>query len=141
MFVQDRNEARNYFYLVWNKQKNKLPLEPIEVIIADVIVEHPEYHHYLEVKETSKENDFCPEGNQTNPFLHMGMHIALKEQASSDRPLGIKKIIKKVMSNSDSMHDAEHKMMECLGQILWEAQRSNSVPDDNKYLESLNKIC
>ena len=69
------------------------------------------------------------------------MHIALKEQASSDRPLGIKKIIKKIMSKSNSIHDAEHRMMECLGQILWEAQRSNSVPDDDKYLEFLNKIC
>jgi Domain of unknown function (DUF1841) len=140
MFVQDRNEARNYFYQVWNKQNNKLPLEPIEAIIADVILEHPEYHHYLEVEESSKENDFSPEQNETNPFLHMGMHIALKEQVNSDRPVGVKNIFKKIMAKSISMHDAEHKMMECLGQVLWEAQRNQALPDDKNYLECLNKV-
>tara|TARA_R110000782_G_scaffold158901_3_gene251037 strand:+ start:3703 stop:4128 length:426 start_codon:yes stop_codon:yes gene_type:complete len=141
MFVQDRNEARNYFYLVWKKQKNKLPLEPIEAIIADVIMEHPEYHHYLEAEESSMENNFSPEQNETNPFLHMGMHIALKEQVNSDRPAGITNILKKIMAKSISTHDAEHKMMECLGRILWEAQRNNALPDDNEYLECLRKVC
>lgn len=141
MFVQDRNEARNYFYQVWSKQKNKLPLEPIEAVIADVIMEHPEYHHYLEEQESSKENDFSPEQNETNPFLHMGMHIALKEQVSSNRPAGINDAYKRIMAKSLSTHDAEHKMMECLGQVLWEAQRNNTLPDDNNYLECLNKAC
>lgn len=141
MFVQDRNEARDYFYQVWGKHKNRLPLEPIEVIISDVILEHPEYHHYLDEKETSYENDFSPEQNESNPFLHMGMHIALKEQVSSDRPVGINSIFKKMMTKSISFHDAEHKMMECLGQTLWEAQRNNTFPDDNKYLECLKRTC
>jgi hypothetical protein len=139
MFVQDRDEARSYFYQVWSKQKNKLPLEPIEAIISDVIMEHPEYHHYLEVEESSKENDFSPEQNETNPFLHMGMHIALKEQVSSNRPTGINDAYKKIMTKSSSTHDAEHKMMECLGRILWEAHRNNALPNDDDYLECLNK--
>lgn len=141
MFVQDRNEARNYFYQVWKKQQNKLPLEPIEAIISDVILEHPEYHHYLEEQESSAENDFKPEQNETNPFLHMGMHIALKEQLSSDRPAGVSEVYKKIVNKSVSIHDAEHKMMECLGRILWEAQRNNSLPNDEDYLECLNKAC
>ncbi len=141
MFVQDRNEARDYYFQVWSKQKQKLPLEPIEAIISDVILEHPEYHHYLEQKESSRENDFSVEQNESNPFLHMGMHIALKEQVSSDRPAGISAVFKKILNKSISVHDAEHKMMECLGRILWEAQRNQSLPDDNAYLECLKRAC
>jgi len=140
MFVQDRNEARDYFFQVWDKQKNKLPLEPIEGIISGVILEHPEYHHYLDNKEISYNNDFSSEQNETNPFLHMGMHIALKEQVNSDRPAGINNIFNKLMTKSVSVHDAEHKMMECLGQSLWEAQRNHTSPDENNYLECLKRI-
>ncbi len=140
MFVQNRNEARDYFFQVWNKHKNKLPLEPIEVVISDVITEHPEYHHYLDDKESFAENDFKPEQNQTNPFLHMGMHIALKEQVSADRPNGITQVFNQLIAKSVSTHDAEHKMMECLGQSLWEAQRNNTMPDENNYLECLRRI-
>ena len=140
MFVQNRNEARDYFFQVWDKHNNKLPLEPIEAIISDVILEHPEYHHYLDDKASSADSDFKPEQNETNPFLHMGMHIALKEQVSSDRPIGIKKLFNQLMTKSISVHDTEHKMMECLGQSLWEAQRDNSLPDENNYLECLRRI-
>lgn len=140
MFVQNRNEARDYFFQVWDKHKNKLPLEPIEVIICDVIIGHPEYHHYLNDKESAAENDFKPEQNQTNPFLHMGMHIALKEQVSADRPNGITQVFNQLIAKSVSGHDAEHKMMECLGQSLWEAQRNNTMPDENNYLECLRRI-
>lgn len=140
MFVQDRNEARNVFFQVWSKFKNNLPLEPIEAIISDVIKEHPEYHHYLDDKETSVQNDFKPEQNQTNPFLHMGMHIAIKEQINSDRPGGIAQVFNQIMLKSVSMHDAEHRMMECLGQSLWEAQRNNALPDESNYLECLKRI-
>lgn len=140
MFVQDRNEARDVFFLVWGKHKNKLPLEPIEAIISDVIQEHPEYHYYLDDKENFSNSDFKPEQNQTNPFLHMGMHIALKEQVSSNRPNGISQVFKQLMTKSLSVHDAEHKMMECLGQSLWEAQRNNTMPDENNYLECLRRI-
>jgi len=140
MFVQDRNEARDYFFQVWDKQKNKLPLEPIEGIISGVISEHPEYHHFLDNREISYNNDFSPEQKETNPFLHMGMHIALKEQVDSDRPAGINTIFNKLMTKSVSVHDAEHKMMECLGQSLWEAQHKQTLPGANVYLECLQRI-
>ncbi len=140
MFVQDRNEARDYFFKVWEKQKSNLPLEPIEAIISDVIHAHPEYHHYLDEKDISYNNDFGPEQNQTNPFLHMGMHIALKEQVGSDRPTGVNAIFNRILNRSISIHDAEHKMMECLGTSLWQAQRSNTFPDENSYLDCLKRI-
>ena len=123
MFVQDRNEARDYFYAVWDKVKNKSPLQPIEVIISDVISQHPEYHVCLDNKEATFEEDFTPEQGTTNPFLHMGMHIALIEQVSSNRPEGINALYTELTARSSLAHDVEHKMMECLGQALWEAQR------------------
>lgn len=140
MFARDRNATRNYFFQVWDKYKNRLPLEPVETIISDVILEHPEYHHYLEDKETSGQHDFKPEQNETNPFLHMGMHIALKEQVNADRPAGVVVIFNKLLTESVAVHDAEHKMMECLGRCLWEAQKNKSLPDEQSYLECLNRI-
>lgn len=140
MFVQDRKEARDYFFQVWAKHKNRLPLEPIEAIISEVILEHPEYHHYLDDMKLSSNNNFEPEQNETNPFLHMGMHIALKEQVNSDRPAGVSQLFNQLMTKSISVHDTEHKMMECLGQSLWEAQRNNNLPDENNYLECLKRI-
>ena len=80
------------------------------------------------------------ENNEINPFLHMGMHIALKEQVNSDRPIGINTIFKQIISRSITLHDAEHKMMECLGTSLWEAQCKNQLPDENEYMECLKRI-
>lgn len=140
MFVGNRNEARDYFFHVWEKVNKQLPLEPLETIISQVILEHPEYHSYLDNKEDSLNHEFTPEQDQTNPFLHMGMHIALKEQVGTNRPEGISDVFNSLMSQSDSVHDAEHRMMECLGQSLWEAQRNQTLPDESSYLECLKRI-
>ena len=140
MLFQNRDESRTYFYNVWKKQKNRLPLQPIEVIIFDVISDHPEYHRYLENKNSMFENNFSENDNEINPFLHMGMHIALKEQINSNRPIGINEIFTRISSKSISMHDAEHKMIECLERSLWEAHYKNEIPSDNRYIECLKKI-
>ena len=140
MLVQDRNEAREFFFQVWEKFKHKRPLEPIEAIISDVIMQHPEYHVYLDNKEESIQHDFNPEQGMTNPFLHMGMHIALKEQIIADRPSGISSVFNSLIAKFDSVHDVEHRMMECLGQCLWEAQRKNGFPDESKYLACLKEL-
>ena len=140
MFVGNRNEARDYFFQVWERVNKQLPLEPLETIISQVILEHPEYHSYLDNKEDLLNHEFTPEQNQTNPFLHMGMHIALKEQVGTNRPKGISDVFNSLMSQTDSVHDAEHRMMECLGQSLWEAQRNQTLPDESSYLECLKRI-
>ena len=140
MFVQNRNEARHVFFQVWQKLNKQQPLQPLEAMISDVILEHPEYHHYLENSAVSEDHDFSPEQNQSNPFLHMGMHIALKEQVSADRPKGISALFSKLLARSGSAHDIEHKMMECLGQSLWEAQRENRLHDEDRYMDCLKRI-
>jgi len=114
-------------------------LEPMEALIAEVIELHPEYQPLLEDETAVDQLEFTPEQGQTNPFLHMGMHIALREQAGGDRPAGVRAIYQRLV-DALGAHAAEHAMMECLGQSLWEAQRENRAPDENAYLECLKKL-
>ena len=140
MFLKDRNESRAFFCNTWKKYKNGLTLEPVEALISDIILKHPEYHKHLLLDKSFKNTNFDIENNDTNPFLHMGMHIALEEQISSDRPPGIAAIYRKLILKSNSAHDVQHKMMECLGISLWEAHTKKMLPDENKYIECLKKI-
>ena len=136
---QSRDEIRQVYFKVWQKMQDQALLEPLEAIIADVIKLHPEYHSILETGETAKQMDFSPEDGQTNPFLHMGMHITLREQAGGDRPAGILGIYQQLVQQR-GIHDTEHAMMECLGEALWHAQRSNALPDEIAYLECLRRL-
>lgn len=136
---QSRDEVRQVYLEVWEKMQQKALLEPMEGLIADVIEAHPEYHALLEADAEVRQLDFTPEQGRTNPFLHMGMHIALREQAGTDRPPGIKAVYQRLVS-SKGQHEAEHAMMECLGQALWNAQRTNQMPDESAYLDCLQKL-
>jgi len=134
-----RDEVRQVYLGVWHKIQQQLVLEPMEALIADVIETHPEYHALLAASDDIKQQEFTPEQGQTNPFLHMGMHITLREQAGTDRPAGIRAIHQKLVSKNGA-HEAEHAMMECLGQTLWNAQRNNQPPDEDAYLDCLRKL-
>jgi hypothetical protein len=137
--LQSRDEVRQVYLNVWHKMQQQLLLEPMEAMIADVIETHPEYHALLEDSADIKQRDFTPDQGQTNPFLHMGMHIALREQAGADHPRGIQDLYRRLIS-SKGQHEAEHAMMECLGQALWNAQRSHQAPDESAFLECLKKL-
>jgi len=136
---QSRDEVRQVYLGVWHKIQQKLVLEPMEALIADVIEIHPEYHALLASGDDIGQQEFTPEQGQTNPFLHMGMHITLREQAGTDRPPGIRAIHQKLLSKQGA-HEAEHAMMECLGETLWNAQRNNQPPDEDAYLDCLRKL-
>ncbi len=136
---QSRDEVRQVYLDVWRKLQQNSLLEPMEAIIAEVIEIHPEYHSLLEQNEDVRQQEFTPEQGQTNPFLHMGMHIALREQAGADRPPGIQAIYHRLVA-SRGQHEAEHAMMECLGQSLWSAQRNGTTPDETEYLDCLKKL-
>lgn len=136
---QSRDEIRRVYLTVWHKLQQGQLLEPMEALIAEVIELHPEYQALLDDGASVEQREFTPEHGQTNPFLHMGMHIALREQANSDRPAGIKRIYDKLCATR-GRHEAEHEMMECLGQSLWQAQRDNRPPDEAAYLECLKKL-
>ncbi len=136
MFVQDRDSSRRFFVEVWKKYQ---PGQPLEDLVLAVIKEHPEYHALLEQDENVLQ-EFTPDMGVTNPFLHMGMHIAIREQVSSDRPPGIRKIYQDLMVKYVSVHDLEHRIMECLGETLWSAQRNNTLPDEAVYLDCIKRI-
>jgi hypothetical protein len=139
MFGNDRNELRKVFYDCWQLRQANNPLDAMQTIIANIIELHPEYHQLLDNKDTL-DKDYLPDEGETNPFLHMSMHIALHEQISTDRPAGIKTVYQKLTLKHGAAHDAEHAMMECLGEALWRAQRDNAMPDEHAYLQCLQKL-
>lgn len=137
MISQDKGQLRGFFSSAWKKRQNSLPMEPLESMVADIIEQHPEYQRYIG-SQAHPDQDF-PEG-ETNPFLHMGMHITLSEQIGADSPQGIRVIHQKLSEKFSTAHQAEHEMMECLGLILWEAQRANQMPDEVSYVKCLKKL-
>ncbi len=140
MFGNDRNQLRQYYIDVWHKAQNNQALEPLEKIIADVISQHPEYQPVLSDKDTAMGKEYLPESGESNPFMHMGMHIAIHEQLSANRPEGIREIYQKIATRCGDTHEAEHKMTECLAEMMWQAQRSSTAPDEKVYLKRLKKL-
>lgn len=137
--LQNRDEIRRVYIDVWNKCQQGALLEPMESVIASVIELHPEYHELLQQGAVAQQAEFSAEAGHSNPFLHMGMHIALREQTGTDRPSGISRIHQQLTARL-GQHEAEHGMMECLGQVLWRAQRDYAMPDESAYLECLQKL-
>lgn len=138
MFGQDRTDLRQMFFTAWEKHKNRQLMEPLEAVVAKIIELHPEYHALLEDKDTL-DRDYTPEMGQTNPFLHMAMHISIQEQLSTKRPTGIEQLHLSILKKNNDPHETEHLMMECLGKMLWESQSQNKMPDENDYLICLKQ--
>jgi len=136
---QNRDELRLFYLEAWRKYRERLPMEPLEAQIADVIALHPEYQAALENAD-ALDKDYTPESGQSNPFLHMGLHLAIREQVSTDRPQGIRVAFDAAVKKFGSPHDAEHQLIECLAEALWDAQRSGRAPDEMAYLERVRKI-
>ena len=140
MFNPSRDEVRSFFIDTWRKQRAGEILTPLEAIAADWIVEHPEYHDALADTEGSAAGaDYSPERGQTNPFLHLSMHLAISEQLSIDQPPGIRAAHERLAARLGSTHDAQHAIMECLGETIWEAQRNNTPPDSDAYLARIER--
>ena len=135
---QDRHELRKTYADAWQKYCDKRPMSALEAQIAAVISEHPEYQDTVASPELDR--DFTPEGGETNPFLHMGLHLGLREQVATNRPAGIAEIFERLAAQAQSAHAAEHQMIECLAEALWEAQSQNRAPDDRQYLERLRLL-
>lgn len=140
MFNMDRDQSRQIFFQAWRKHNRQEVLEPMESLIVDVIRLHPEYHALLENPETMRDKDYFPEMGETNPFLHMGLHIAIREQISINQPFGIKHHYQRLLSKHQDPHIVEHQIMECLAQMIWEAQRTHSMPNNDLYLECIAKL-
>jgi hypothetical protein len=138
IFGQDRHELRKMYADAWQKQVAGQPLSPLESLIAAVVAQHPEYHDAL--TGGNLDQDYTAEGGRTNPFLHMGLHLGIREQVATDRPTGIATIYEALAAREGDPHAAEHRMIECLAETLWEAQSTNRAPDEALYLERLRRL-
>ena len=131
---------RRMYLDAWRKFSAHAPLEPLEAQLAAVIAEHPEYIAWLEAGDQALSADFTPEGGRENPFLHMGLHLAIREQVATNRPPGIADIHQKLSARLGGAHEAEHAMLEPLAETLWDAQRQGRMPDEQSYFERLRKL-
>lgn len=141
MFGQDRYTLRQYYHQVWQKWQKQQPLSALEQQIAVVIQEHPEYHTAL-ADDANHQQEYFVENGQSNPYLHMGLHLALREQVATNRPAGISEIYRQLMQKHGEDHlVVEHLMMECLTESIWQAQRQQTMPDEAAYLQDLKQRC
>lgn len=138
IFGQDRNELRRMYADAWEKRCNEVPLTPLETQIADVVESHPEYH--ADVLSDDLDKNYKPDGGKTNPFLHMGLHLGIREQIATNRPPGISHVYATLVIRTGDAHMAEHRMIDCLAETLWEAQSQNSAPDEKTYLDRLRRL-
>ncbi len=138
MTPPDQSTLRALYINTWQKSKTQALLTPLESQIAQVISEHPEYHMRLKPEHLNAQ--YFPELQQTNPFLHMGLHLALREQVATDRPAGIHAIFKTLLGKTQDPLQAEHQMMDALIEALWHAQRNNTLPDEGAYVKALQAL-
>jgi len=134
-----QSDVRRFFCDTWAKHQAGQPLTPLEALAADWISQHPEYHADLSDVEKALAAQFQVEEGRTNPFLHLSMHLTLSEQYRIDQPIGVKKALEDLTVRMGSLHRAHHEAMECLGQMVWESQRSGRPPDGDAYVDALRQ--
>ena len=122
----------------WRKATAGEPLAPLEAQIAQIVAEHPEYQDLLGA--ASLQADYTPDGGASNPFLHMGLHLAIREQVATNRPPGIRVAYEALNAALADQHDVEHRMLDCLAETLWESQRDQRPPDETVCLRRLNAL-
>jgi len=139
VFGSDRNTLRKFYQDSWQKSQQGLPISTLEQQVVTVIAEHPEYHKAI-LTDHAAQKDWAVESGDTNPFLHLGMHLALREQISTNRPEGIARCYHELCLKTQEPLEAEHRMMDCLGEAIWKAQRNQTAPDEAQYLACLQAL-
>lgn len=140
MFQPSQHDVRRFLCAAWRKRRDEpATLTPIETLAALWIAEHPEHDAELSDEETALAADYSVEGGRANPFLHLSMHLTISEQCSIDQPRGIRAAVEALAAKLDSLHEAHHQAMECLGEMIWASQRSGLPPDGEAYLECVRR--
>ena len=139
MFAPSQADVRRFFCEASRKRREALPLTPIETLAADWIAEHPEYDTALADVDAALAAVYDVEDGRTNPFLHLSMHLSITEQIAIDQPRGIKQAYELLAARRGSAHDAQHEVMECLGEMIWASQRSGLPPDGHKYIDCVRR--
>lgn len=136
LFQPSRDQARQFLFDVWAKFKQSQALSDLEKIAIEVINMHPEYHVILDSPERHIEQQYFPEMGETNPFLHLNLHLSILEQINIDQPNGIKHSYQQLLRQYHDSHLAQHDLLECLAETIWQSQR-NQLPLDSAYYLSL----
>jgi hypothetical protein len=139
LFAPNQADVRRFFCQAWAREQGGLPLDPMQSIAARWIREHPEYHDELADEAAAVAREYRVEDGRTNPFLHLAMHLSIDEQLSIDQPTGIRQAVQLLAARRGSMHEAQHEVMECLGEMIWASQRSGRPPDGQAYLEAVRQ--
>ncbi|MDE1949289.1 MAG: DUF1841 family protein [Burkholderiales bacterium] len=139
MFQPSQTDVRRFFCAAHAKQRQRLPLDPMETIAARWIAEHPEYDADLADVEAAVAAVYTVEEGRTNPFLHLSMHLTIEEQCSIDQPIGIRQAVALLAARRGSLHEAHHEVMECLGEMVWASQRSGLPPDGAAYIDAVRR--
>ncbi len=139
MFTPSQADVRLFFCSVHAKARTNKPLEAIEIIASQWMAEHPEYDADFADADAALEKMYDVEGGRTNPFLHLSMHLSISEQCSIDQPRGIRQAVELLTAKRDSLHDAHHETMDCLGQMVWESQRAARPPDGANYIDCVQR--
>lgn len=135
MFNPSRDEVRDFFFGVWKKHEDKQVMTPLETQALDWVLEHPEYHPLLAAPDKYRDKDYLPEFGETNPFLHLSLHLSVTEQVSIDQPPGIRTHYERLARKHGSLHEAAHDVLECLGETVFNAQRNGTPPDGAAYMD------
>jgi len=137
LFAQTRTETRRFLRDAWHKRCQGLTLDPLETIVADVVAAHPEYQQAVAEDVPDSAFDADP---TDNPFLHLGLHVALVEQLQADRPPGIRAEFIRLKSRHEDGHAAEHQLLQVLAETLWIAQSRGTLPDAGDYLARVRRL-
>lgn len=139
LFNPSRDEVREFFFGIWAKFKASQTLTDLEKIGLGVIHMHPEYHAILDAPAQFKHQAYFPEMGETNPFLHMSLHLSILEQISINQPIGIANIYDQLKLKHQNEHDAQHDILECLAEVIWQAQHNKTALDANYYVQLLQQ--
>ena len=143
LFNPSRDEVREFFFNAWSHYQTQKPLTDLEKIALSVMHLHPEYHAILSAPEQFKQQEYFPGFGETNPFLHMSLHLSILEQISINQPIGIADIYAQLKLKHQNEHDFEHKalhdILECLGESIWQAQRNNTALNAEYYVQLLQQ--
>jgi len=139
MFTPSQEDVRRFFCAVHAKQNSGQPMDALETLAGQWVAEHPEYQADLSDAEAAVARMYEVEAGKTNPFLHLSMHLSISEQCSIDQPRGIRQAVELLAARRQSLHEAHHEAMECLGTMIWESQRSGRPPDGQAYIDAIQR--
>jgi hypothetical protein len=139
MFTPSRDQVRRFLADAWRKRREGLPATALEIMAADIAELHPEYHDLLGAGDEALSREWTPEQGETNPFLHLSLHLAIEEQLSIDQPPGIRSVFEQLLARHGDRHAALHVILDCLGVTVWRANQDQAPPDGNAYLDCLRR--